>query len=676
MTFTINDLAVENSSTVGGVAVVVTTDSRLSDARTPVAHAVTHQPGGTDAISTASAISIASSNTEGTATSLARSDHTHQGIHALKVETGGTNRFGDLVLKGTSANISITDDASGNFTWDLVGTAVTPGSYGSASQVGTFTVDAKGRLTAAASTSIQIAESQVTNLVSDLAGKQPLDGDLTAVAGLSTTGLIARTAANAMTTRTITGTAANISVTDGDGVAANPTINLIDTAVGAGSYGSTSQVATFTVDAKGRLTAAANASISITSAAVSDFTEAAQDAVGGILTDTASIDFTYNDAGNAISAVVLPAGVDHNSLANLATGDVHTQYALLAGRSGGQTLIGGTVANNNLTLRSTSNATKGFVLLADQGGNVGVGLTSPASLLHIDGTTGLATALKFTNGTTTGQTATDGFDVGISTTGVAEIRQRENLAMQIFTNNTRVATLSAAGQFVVGPNDPQLTSSTDTSRFQVQGTDAATSQAALMRYSADAASATFRFTKSRNAAIGSHTTVTLDDFLGSMSYRGSDGTNFITGATINAQVDGTVATNGMPTRLVFNTTATGASSSTERMRLTAAGEMMLSTSLRAAAVNSISVASSPYSVTASDLILFVDTSAARTLNLPDPALRRVIYIVDVIGTAETNNITLARFGSEKIAGLAASKLLQTNWGSWVIASNGTDYFLL
>ena len=52
---------------------------------------------------------------------------------------------------------------------------------------------------------------------------QPLDGDLTAIAALSTTGLATRTASNTWTTRTVTaGTA--ISVTDGDGVAGNPTI--------------------------------------------------------------------------------------------------------------------------------------------------------------------------------------------------------------------------------------------------------------------------------------------------------------------------------------------------------------------------------------------------------------------------------------------------------------------
>lgn len=55
--------------------------------------------------------------------------------------------------------------------------------------------------------------------------------------------------------------------------------------------------------------------------------------------------------------------IAHSSLTGLTSGDDHTQYALLAGRSGGQTLIGGTAAGNNLTLKSTSNASKGSVII-------------------------------------------------------------------------------------------------------------------------------------------------------------------------------------------------------------------------------------------------------------------------------------------------------------------------
>lgn len=56
------------------------------------------------------------------------------------------------------------------------------------------------------------------------------------------------------------------------------------------------------------------------------------------------------------------AGVtDHGALAGL-TDDDHTQYASLNGRSGGQTLKGGTAASENLNLQSTSHATKGDIV--------------------------------------------------------------------------------------------------------------------------------------------------------------------------------------------------------------------------------------------------------------------------------------------------------------------------
>lgn len=58
------------------------------------------------------------------------------------------------------------------------------------------------------------------------AEKQPLDTDLTALAGLSTTGLVARTGAGTAATRTITGTANQVTVTNGDGVSGNPTLAL------------------------------------------------------------------------------------------------------------------------------------------------------------------------------------------------------------------------------------------------------------------------------------------------------------------------------------------------------------------------------------------------------------------------------------------------------------------
>lgn len=102
--------------------------------------------------------------------------------------------------------------------------------------------------------------------------------------------------------------------------------------------------------------------IAIASTQVTDFVEAVQDVIGNpsFIGDSSTIDVTYNDGENTYSIAVIQGGIDHGSITGISDDD-HTQYALLLGRSGGQTLIGGTAASNNLILRSTSNATKGQV---------------------------------------------------------------------------------------------------------------------------------------------------------------------------------------------------------------------------------------------------------------------------------------------------------------------------
>lgn len=58
--------------------------------------------------------------------------------------------------------------------------------------------------------------------------------------------------------------------------------------------------------------------------------------------------------------------IDHSTVTGLTTGDAgHTQFAMLAGRAGGQILQGGTVASEELVLESTAHATKGLVKTKD-----------------------------------------------------------------------------------------------------------------------------------------------------------------------------------------------------------------------------------------------------------------------------------------------------------------------
>jgi hypothetical protein len=93
------------------------------------------------------------------------------------------------------------------------------------------------------------------------------------------------------------------------------------------------------------------------------------------------------------------------------------------------------------------------------------------------------------------------------------------------------------------------------------------------KFGADAFAPFYTFVKSRNATVGAHTIVQNGDDLGTIAFTGSDGTGFIRGAQIRAQVDGTPGTNDMPGRLTFFTTADGASSPSERMRITSAGNV-------------------------------------------------------------------------------------------------------
>jgi len=108
---------------------------------------------------------------------------------------------------------------------------------------------------------------------------------------------------------------------------------------------------------------------------------------------------------------------------------------------------------------------------------------------------------------------------------------------------------------------------------QVQINNSAGIAAAFVRYSSDSLAPSVQFLKSRNATYGSQTVVNIDDGLGTLRFVGSDGTNFIQAASIASAVDGTPGTNDMPGRLVFSTTADGASSPTERMRIDSAGNV-------------------------------------------------------------------------------------------------------
>ncbi len=115
-------------------------------------------------------------------------------------------------------------------------------------------------------------------------------------------------------------------------------------------------------------------------------------------------------------------------------------------------------------------------------------------------------------------------------------------------------------------------------RSQLVGTDGNTSSSSQVRFTASASGPTFVLGKSRNGTPGSKTIVQDGDNLGEIQWRGDDGVDYKSiAASINAEVAGSPGAGDMPGRLVFSTTADGAESATERMRIGPDGDISLGT---------------------------------------------------------------------------------------------------
>lgn len=87
---------------------------------------------------------------------------------------------------------------------------------------------------------------------------------------------------------------------------------------------------------------------------------------------------------------------------------------------------------------------------------------------------------------------------------------------------------------------------------------------------------TINLARTRGSALGAVTIVQSGDGLGGLRWSGADGTDIRSGAAeIFAAVDGTPGSNDMPGRLVFGTTADGAATPTERMRIDSLGRLLV-----------------------------------------------------------------------------------------------------
>jgi hypothetical protein len=127
--------------------------------------------------------------------------------------------------------------------------------------------------------------------------------------------------------------------------------------------------------------------------------------------------------------------------------------------------------------------------------------------------------------------------------------------------------IDATGTTIIGNTAPV----SNLGLLQIHGTSSFVLGSATYQNNANAN--VFQLAKSRGTSAATYDIVQNNDELGSVRFVGADGTAFIRAAQITSAVDGTPGTNDMPGRLVFSTTADGASTPTERMRINNAGNV-------------------------------------------------------------------------------------------------------
>ena len=215
----------------------------------------------------------------------------------------------------------------------------------------------------------------------------------------------------------------------------------------------------------------------------------------------------------------------------------------------------------------------------DSTGRLGIGTTTPNTSLHIsspDNTT--AGTLRVAD--------TDGrsllFESPFLGAASANIKvDGSGLPLAFYTDGSERLRIDGGGRLLVGTSSPYGeyvgASSLWISAFQVARNEFnGTAQFSNWSNNAglDAYGGTQIFiSRCRSGVVGTHTGGALSNGnpIGRLIFNTSDGTNFRSSAYITAEVDGEVSTADVPGRLVFSTTADGASSPTERLRITSAG---------------------------------------------------------------------------------------------------------
>jgi hypothetical protein len=227
-------------------------------------------------------------------------------------------------------------------------------------------------------------------------------------------------------------------------------------------------------------------------------------------------------------------------------------------------------------------------------GLVGIGNTAPDVNLVVEAATGVAALrvhaaennptsdpILILESSSDFAESTIDFKDSSGTGGAIRYNHGDN-AMRFQTNGlSERARIDSSGRLLVGTSTARSNIArygadyTPATQIQTNETSGWGTGLSLVNYSASGYAPVLTFGLSGSNTAGTNTLVASGDRMGVITFNGNDGTNFEEGARIEAQVDGTPGANDMPGRLVFSTTADGASSPTERMRIDNAGHVTI-----------------------------------------------------------------------------------------------------
>jgi hypothetical protein len=167
-----------------------------------------------------------------------------------------------------------------------------------------------------------------------------------------------------------------------------------------------------------------------------------------------------------------------------------------------------------------------------------------------------------------------GTDTGIYSPGTDQVA--------ISTGGTGRLFIDASGRLLAGTSTARTNffGTTLSSLTQIEGTGGSNARGSISVLNNDVSNNPpyVLLGRSGAATLGSNAAVVSGSRLGTVSFHGADGTSFIEAATVAGEVDGTPGSNDMPGRLVFSTTADGAASPTERLRIDSSGRVGVGTS--------------------------------------------------------------------------------------------------